>query len=114
MQRVTTTFWHDFSIADLFGSSAIADTFRRAFNEWKSDIRYLAELYVTMNHKAWQWHEKSNLAAEQKDMTKAKRADHIMALYIAQQDAIYDFVYGDDNPGKFSDEEISFFFDTTD
>ena len=31
-----TTFWDDFSIADAFGMVAIKDTYRRAFNEWKS------------------------------------------------------------------------------
>ena len=30
-----TTFWDDFSIADRFGISAIKDTYKRAFEEWK-------------------------------------------------------------------------------
>ena len=30
-----TTFWDDFSIADSFGISAIKDTYKRAFEEWK-------------------------------------------------------------------------------
>ena len=28
-----TTFWSDFSVADAFGTSAVADTFKRAFEE---------------------------------------------------------------------------------
>ena len=55
-----TTFWSDFSIADRFGASAIRDTFERAFNEWKSDYRYLTDLVMVLNHKIWQWWEKDN------------------------------------------------------
>ena len=52
--EMTTTFWEDFSIADIFGEEAIKDTFKRAFNEWKSDYVYLTELVIVLNHKIWQ------------------------------------------------------------
>lgn len=32
-----TTFWQDFSIADVFGEDAVTDTFQRAFAEWKDN-----------------------------------------------------------------------------
>lgn len=35
-----TTFWTDFSIADIFGVSAIKDTFNRAFEEWRDNYIY--------------------------------------------------------------------------
>ena len=35
--NVQTTFWEDFSAADIFGLSAIQDTFNRAFEEWKGN-----------------------------------------------------------------------------
>lgn len=50
-----TTFWEDFSIADAFGVEAVKDTFNRAFEEWKSDYKYLTELVLVLNHKIWQW-----------------------------------------------------------
>lgn len=50
-----TTFWSDFSIADHFGIDAIKDTFKRAFDEWKSNYKYLTELVIVLNHKCW-WH----------------------------------------------------------
>ena len=56
-EAFTTTFWSDFSIADHFGLHAIADTFERAFAEWKSDYRYLTDLVITLNHKIWEHHE---------------------------------------------------------
>lgn len=48
-----TTFWMDFSIADKFGTEAIEDTYNRAFEEWKDDVEYFAELVLVLNHKSW-------------------------------------------------------------
>lgn len=50
----TTTFWQDFSIADAFGVSAVKDTYKRAFGEWKDNYLYLTDLVVVLNHKIWQ------------------------------------------------------------
>ena len=48
--NVQTTFWEDFSEADIFGLSAIQDTFNRAFE--------------VLNHKIWQHYKtKPNVAA---------------------------------------------------
>lgn len=48
-----TTFWNDFSIADLYGPDAIIDTFKRAFREWREDVEYLTELALVLNHKGF-------------------------------------------------------------
>ena len=48
--ELQTTFWEDFSIADRFGLSAIQDTFKRAFEEWKNNYKYLTELILVLNH----------------------------------------------------------------
>lgn len=50
--ELQTTFWEDFSIADRFGLSAIQDTFKRAFEEWKNNYKYLTELILVLNHKS--------------------------------------------------------------
>lgn len=42
--EVQTTFWDDFTMADLFGLSAIKDTYNRAFKEWNEDYKFLTEL----------------------------------------------------------------------
>lgn len=52
-----TTFWDDFSIADIFGVEAIIDTFERAFTEWRSDVEYIAELALVLNHKGLYYSE---------------------------------------------------------
>ena len=51
-----TTFYTDFSIADKFGTSAIQDTYNRAFAEWKTNVEYLTELVMVLNWKIWRWH----------------------------------------------------------
>jgi len=52
-----TTFWQDFSIADVFGEGAVTDTFQRAFAEWKDNCVYITELVMVLNHKIGQWYE---------------------------------------------------------
>lgn len=55
-----TTFWSDFTIADVFGIAAIKDTFKRAFNEWKSNYKYLTELVMILNWKCWVYYGQNN------------------------------------------------------
>ena len=59
-----TTFWDDFTIADAFGLNAIQDTFDRAFNEWKSDYKYLTDLVMVLNHKIWFCYKKDDSIAK--------------------------------------------------
>ena len=49
--EVKTTFFDDFSIADKFGTAAIKDTYKRAFNEWKNNYVYITELWMLLNNK---------------------------------------------------------------
>lgn len=53
-----TTFYQDFSIADKFGASAIKDTYKRAFSEWKSNYKYVTELVMALNWKCWEHYDK--------------------------------------------------------
>lgn len=57
-----TTFWDDFSIADRFGTSAIKDTYKRAFSEWKSNVEYITELVLVLNWKIWYYNDTGNMA----------------------------------------------------
>jgi hypothetical protein len=92
--EMQTTFWQDFSIADVFGVNAIKDTFNRAFNEWKKNYVYLTELVIVLNWKIYDWYEKN---------------EHIASIYNAlweKADA-----YAMDN---LSGEELDFFIKITD
>ncbi|WP_349854886.1 hypothetical protein [Bacteroides cellulosilyticus] len=64
---VVTTFWEDFSAADIYGIPAVSDTFNRAFEEWKGNHIYLTELVLVLNHKIWQHHESSPALAKEYD-----------------------------------------------
>ena len=56
-----TTFWDDFSIADRFGISAVKDTFKRAFKEWKTNYKYLTELVIVLNDKCWYYYNHNQM-----------------------------------------------------
>ena len=90
----TTTFWQDFSIADVFGIKAVKDTYNRAFNEWKSNYKYLTDLVMVLNHKIWQWYEKNDVLAELYNDLWDKTAQYAM-----------------DN---LKGEELSYYFEVTD
>lgn len=55
-----TTFYQDFSIADAFGVSSIKDTYKRAFNNWKRNYKYLTELVMVLNWKIWEHYGRGN------------------------------------------------------
>lgn len=55
-----TTFWQDFTIAEIFGANAVKETFQTAYEEWKDNYIYLTELEIVMNWKCWKWYEKGN------------------------------------------------------
>ena len=60
--KLKTTFYEDFSIADLFFNKdyySVTDTFNRAFNECKNDAVYLTELVMVLNCKVLE-HYKTN------------------------------------------------------
>lgn len=55
-----TTFYMDFSIAEKFGINGIKDTFQKAFDEWKTNYKYLTELVMVLNWKIWEHYEKND------------------------------------------------------
>ena len=92
--EMTTSFWTDFSIADAFGISAIKDTYKRAFKEWKDNYIYLTELVIVLNLKIWEWYRKDEGRARVYNELWEK-AD----LYACEH---------------LKGEELSFFYNTTD
>lgn len=55
--RPDSTFYADFSVADVYGTKAIEDTYKRSFDGWKSDAKMFTELVAALNHKIWFWYE---------------------------------------------------------
>ena len=56
-KRPESTFYADFSVADVYGESAINDTFKRSYTGWRHDAKMFTELVAALNHKIWFWHE---------------------------------------------------------
>lgn len=52
-----TTFYMDFTIADVWGLDAIRETFERSFNDWKNNYKYITELSLVLNWKIWRWYD---------------------------------------------------------
>lgn len=60
-----TTFYEDFSIADMFGVSAIKDTYRRGLENAKFlGYVYLTEFVMALNWKIWEHCEQNSRYAQ--------------------------------------------------
>lgn len=56
-QREGTTFYADFKVAEAFSAvehDTLRDTWRRAWNGCKNNVKYLVELAVVLNHLCWE------------------------------------------------------------
>ena len=87
-------FMQDFRIADHFGEDAIRDTYNRAFNEWKDNVRYFASLVMTLNHLIWFWYERDDSRARLYDELWRK-ADEWGCEHLKGADAEYYFRFLD-------------------
>jgi hypothetical protein len=88
-----TTFWQDFTMADCFGASAIRETYKRAFNDWKNNHIYLTELVMVLNHKIWQHYETNDVLAR---------------VYNELWDKTNEYAYE-----RLKDEQLTYFYQTT-
>lgn len=94
-----TTFYEDFSIADKYGIDAIKDTYKRAFNEWKTDYKYLTELVMVLNWKIAEHYKEG--ATEEENKTA------LLYNELWQQADEYAV-------NNLKDDELSYFYKTTD
>ena len=90
-----TTFFNDFTIAEMFGINAIKDTYRRAFKEWRTNYKYLTELVMILNWKIWQHKDNGDPVYSTLYMELFEKAD----LYACE---------------NLKGEELSYFYRTTD
>lgn len=90
-EEFKTTFWDDFTIADAFGIPAVKDTFKRAFDEWKTDTVYLTELVIVMNMKCWYFYEKGNSALSETYSKLYYKAHHYAQSHLKGEDFEYYF-----------------------
>lgn len=89
-----STLYLDFSVADNSGITAIKNTYRRVFKEWKDNYKMLTELVMVLNWKMWRW------VADNPEYEK-----------------VYEDLWGEADlyaTSHLKDEELSYFYRVTD
>lgn len=100
----STTFMMDYAIADRFGPDAVRDTYRRAFDAWKDDVRYMADMVIVLNQRCWMWYAKYERSGDE-------RAEEFSRLYAALYHRANDYCYG---RWEYGTEEAEYYFRMTD
>ena len=103
---IKNTFWLDFRIAErMSGKAGVRDTFERAFDGWRDDIRYLTALYCVLNWLGCDHYDK----------------DHDLSqLYFEKQQELDKYILDYELDGdtekyrNFNSDEIAYFLKATD
>lgn len=83
-----TTFFQDFTIADMYGENWVRDTYKRAFEGRKNNVKYFTELVVALNRKIWQHYETNEKLARVYDELR-RHADEYACEHFTGEDASY-------------------------
>lgn len=94
-----TTFWQDFTIAEIYGDENIEETTQTAFSNYCSDVKYLTELIMVLNHKCWYWYEHGKESLSKLYETLFYEYDNRAIKYLEEQG---------------NEEDIRYFFSTLD
>lgn len=81
------------------------DTYKRAFEAFQDDIRYMTALAITLNHKIWAWFEKDDALARVYDKLWRK----IDAFILDGEEVGDGYKYK-----NFTEEEVGYFIRATD
>lgn len=82
-----TTFYSDLTIADAFGVKAIKDTYKRVCKAWMSNIEYITEFAICLNHKSWEHQEREDYCKLYSDLWY-EISDKICEHYKGNEEAI--------------------------
>jgi hypothetical protein len=90
-----TTFYSDLSIAEVYGKSAIVDTYNRVVDSWGNNRVYFTEFVMCLNYKSWEFDAKGNT--------------ELTELYV-------DLYYKADEIARntFKGEDLEYYYNTTD
>lgn len=84
-----TTFFSDLSIAECFGVNAIKDTYNQVIKEWGSNIVYITEFTMCLNHKIWQLYEVDEPTAEIYDGLWRKACEYVVTHFKGEDLSYY-------------------------
>lgn len=97
-----TTFATDFSIADCWGEEAVIDTYKRSFDSFKDDIRYITSLSLVLNHKIWEHYKTNEKLAKVYNRLWLQLGEYVYAGEYENEDG--DFQYD-----HYTRDEISYY-----
>lgn len=104
LERESTLFWADFCVAERFGIGEIRQSLINC-NFKSRSYRVLTELAVVLNHKIWEWHEKTERAAADGKPFLAQYCKFVGGMYNDYYEKVLAWV--NDN---LKDEDASFFW----
>lgn len=84
-----TTFFTDFTIADMYGEKWIRETYQNAFEGWKDNVQYFTEFVVALNWKLWEHYENWNEPLARVYDELWRQADEYACEHFKWEDATY-------------------------
>lgn len=71
-----TTLFSDLSIAECFGVSEVADTYKRVMDDWGKSLDFMCEWVIALNQKIWQHYKENPELAQKYDELWRKADEH--------------------------------------
>lgn len=84
-QRITT-FYSDLSIAEVYGASAIKDTYKNVCENWINDYKFFTEFVMCLNWKSWEMDKRKNLQLTQLYVDLYRKADELFYQHYANDE----------------------------
>lgn len=101
-----TTYYSDFGIAERFGKQEVRNTYKRAFKNWKHDIKWITEICRVLNWKIHEHYGRNNELARLYDELW-KELDGWILDYDEDEDGNIKYKH-------FTKDEIKYFVEVTD
>ena len=76
-----TTFFSDLSIAEVYGSAEVKDTYRRVMQGWDKNLDFMCEWVIALNQKIWQHYKTNPELAQVYDDLWRKADQHCMDTF---------------------------------
>lgn len=76
-KRIDTTFFSDFYVAwSVSGLKGIRDTYKNAFSNWKTNVKYMVEMTGALNHLLWESYNRMGDCEISREFDKLWRKCH--------------------------------------
>ena len=84
-----TTLFSDLSIAECFGVSEVADTYKRVMEGWGNNLEFMCEWVIALNQKIWQHYNTNPGLAQKYDELWRKADDHCKTFFKGERLTAY-------------------------